>query len=55
MHDFSQALIDMGVKEAVALVGRLELPLYEDETGKRVIHKLDYKNGIQENYIVWRR
>lgn len=55
MHDFSQALIDLGVQEAISLVGSIELPLYENEDGKRVISKLEHKEDVQETYIVWRR
>lgn len=55
MHDFSQALIDLGVQEAISLVGSIELPLYENEDGKRVISKLEHKEEVQETYIVWRK
>lgn len=55
MHDFTQALIDTGVQEAVGLVGYIKLPLYEDKEGNRIINKTEYKEDIQETYIVWRK
>lgn len=54
-HDFAQALIDMGVKEALSLVGSIPLPLYEDEQGNRVVQELPHSDGVTETYIVWRR
>ena len=55
LHDFSQALIDMGVQEAVALVGSVQLPLYEDEDGNRVTQEVEHWAKVQETYIVWRK
>ena len=55
MHDFSQALIDMGVQEAIGLVGFIPLTLYEDESGNRIANKTEYNEGIQETHIIWRR
>lgn len=55
LHDFSQALLDMGVQEAIALVGSVQLPLYEDEQGNRNTHDLEHWDKAQETYIVWRR
>ena len=55
MHDFSQALIDMGVQEAIGLVGFIPLTLYEDESGIRTANKTEYNEGIQETHIIWRR
>ena len=55
MHDFSQALLDMGVQEAIALVGSIQLPLYEDEAGNRIINEQEHWEKAQETYIVWRR
>ena len=55
LHDFAQALKDMGVKESISLVGSVQLPLYEDENGKRVINKIEHKEEALETYIVWRK
>ena len=55
LHDFSQALLDMGVQEAIALVGSVQLPLYEDEQGNRITNDLEHWDKAQETYIVWRR
>ena len=55
MHDFSQALIDLGVQEAIALVGSVQLPLYEDEGGNRIINELAHREKVQETYIVWKK
>lgn len=55
LHDFAQALKDMGVKESISLVGSVQLPLYENENGKRVINKNEHKEEAQETYIVWRK
>ena len=55
LHDFSQALIDMGVQEAIALVGSVQLPLYEDEAGNRIVNEQEHWEKAQETYIVWRR
>ena len=55
LHDFAQALKDMGVKESISLVGSVQLPLFEDENGKRVINKIEHKEEAQETYIVWRK
>lgn len=55
MHDFAQALLDMGVQEAVSIVGCVSLPLYVDASGKRHIIKTAHSDNIQETYIVWKR
>lgn len=55
LHDFSQALIDLGVQEAISLVGSIELSLYEDEAGNRVINETEHRENAQETYIVWRK
>lgn len=55
LHDFSQALIDMGVQESIALVGSIELPLYVDEEGNRITNEIEHQEEAQETYIVWRK
>lgn len=55
MHDFSQALVDLGVQEAIALAGNIPLPLYEDEAGNRVFNEFEHEDGARETYIVWRK
>lgn len=54
-HDFSQALIDMGVQEAIALVGNTEMTVYEDKDGNRHTGATDNEPDAQETYILWRR
>lgn len=55
-HDFSQALVDIGVTEALALVGGNSAVMWRDEEGN-----LSCDGGIfghnypNENYIIWRR
>lgn len=56
-HDFAQALIDLGVENAIYLVGsHSSFGWFIDETGEKTlfapdVHRGTYKN---ENYIVWR-
>jgi hypothetical protein len=55
LHDFAQALIDMGVQEAISLVGNIPLSLYEDEHGNRTVSDIPHAEGKTVNYIVWKR
>lgn len=55
LHDFAQALIDMGVQEAIALVGSVSLPLYVDEAGQIITNEVSHWEKAQETYIVWRK
>lgn len=54
-HDFSQALIDAGARNAIYLVGATSSGFYADSDGQRhplgPNHKTDLENI---NYIVWR-
>lgn len=56
MHDFAAALVDLGVDNAIYLVGsHSAFGWYRDEAGERIFfgadqHRQSYKN---ENYIVW--
>lgn len=54
-HDFSQALMDLGVQEAIALVGNEQISTYEDEASNRFIGDIETKEGVQDTYIVWRK
>lgn len=56
MHDFSQALVDLGVDNAIYIVGSYSYSLYRDEN--KVLHRVSgkpsrikYKNV---NFIEWR-
>ena len=57
-HDFAQALVDMGIENAVYLVGsHSSFGWYIDESGEKTlfapdVHRGTYKN---ENYIIWRQ
>ena len=55
LHDFAQALLGMGVQEAISLVGSIQLPLYEDENGNRIVEELPQAVGMTETYIVWKK
>ena len=56
-HDFAQALVDLGVENAIYLVGsHSSFGWFIDENGEKTlfapdVHRGTYKN---ENYIVWR-
>lgn len=56
MHDFAQALVDLGVDNAIYLVGsHSAFGWYRDEAGEQTffgadVHRQSYRN---ENYIVW--
>lgn len=56
-HDFSQALVDMGCEEAVALVGGDALMYWWDEEQGSVVSTGSSTRSPRssENYIVWRR
>ncbi len=57
-HDFAQALVDLGIENAVYLVGsHSSFGWYIDESGEKTlfapdVHRGTYKN---ENYIIWRQ
>lgn len=54
-HDFSQALVDLGVRNAIYLVGANSLSLYRDADGK--VHMSGDRNSDVSsniNFIVWR-
>ncbi len=54
-HDFSQALIDVGVRNAIYLVGGNSLFSYKDEDGNRVLRGRSYRRFSKNvNFIVWR-
>ena len=57
MHDFAQALVDLGVENAIYLVGsHSSFGWYIDSAGEKTlfapdVHRGAYKN---ENYIIWK-
>ena len=54
-HDFSQALVDIGVRNAIYLVGGDSLFSYKDEDGNRVLRGRSYRRFSKNvNFIVWR-
>ena len=56
-HDFSQALVDLGVWNAIYLVGTSEIwGGYTDKNNRRIFFT-DVENPAGEyiNYIVWRQ
>lgn len=57
LHDFAQALVDLGVENAIYLVGSTSYGWYVDAQGEQTLfappeYRERYKN---ENYIIWRR
>ncbi len=54
-HNFSQALIDAGVRNAIYLVGGYSPGIYVNEAGeKKIIGTLNNNPSENVNYIVWR-
>lgn len=54
-YDFTGALIDLGVQEAISLVGNTQVSTYEDEQGNRFLGDIEEMKGVQDTYIVWRK
>lgn len=54
LHDFSQLLVDLGVRNAVYLVGSSSYGFYIDSEGKKILtgqeSTAEYENA---NYIIW--
>lgn len=54
-HDFSQALVDLGVEEAISLVGGASLMQYKNADGETVQQgKFGKKRHRSENFLIWR-
>ncbi len=54
-HDFSQALIDVGARNAIYLVGAESAGFYTDRNGERIYLGPTPENSSENvNYIVWR-
>lgn len=54
-HDFSQALIDLGVENAIALIGsQYAYGWYVDADGQRAVFGEDVHRYKNENYLLWR-
>lgn len=56
-HDFAQALVDLGVENAIYLVGsHSSFGWYIDSTGDKILFAPDVHRGTyrNENYIVWK-
>lgn len=55
LHDFSQALVDIGVRNAIYIVGGDSLFSYKDENGNSVLGGRSYRQFFKSvNFIVWR-
>ena len=55
-HDFSQLLIDVGVRNAVYLVGSTSYGFYIDESGKKILTGVDLKTEAENvSYIIWEK
>ena len=53
-HDFAQALVDMGVTNAIYLVGSKSYGLVRDADGNRIVLGSDVVSDAKNvNYIVW--
>lgn len=54
-HDFSQALVDLGIEEAISLVGGTSPMLYKNAEGETVFQDVKKSKPLRsENYLVWR-
>lgn len=54
-HDFSQALVDLGVRNAIYLVGANSCGIYRDAQGKVfTFGTIPSEQLANINYIVWR-
>ena len=55
-HDFAQALVDLGIGEALTLVGGVGLMKYTTPNGKTTIEGQPFASGLMsENYIIWKK
>lgn len=54
-HDFSQALVDIGVTEALSLVGGYNPVVGRDRDGKIITENAGVQGSTYENFIVWRK
>ena len=55
-HDFSQALEDIGITEAIALVGGQNTIVARDKDGNFIEEEITYENtSLHENFVVWRK
>ncbi len=55
-HDFSQALVDLGIEEAISLVGGASLMQYKNADGETVQQgKFGKKRHRSENYLIWKK
>ena len=55
-HDFAQALIDLGVRNAIYLVGAESCGFYVDGNGEKISFGYLPENSLENvNYIVWRQ
>lgn len=54
-HDFSQALVDLGIEEAISLVGGTSHMMYKNEKGE-IVRLVDKSNKYfqSENYLIWK-
>lgn len=53
-HDFSQLLVDAGVRNAIYLVGSSSYGFYTDDTGQRILTGIVPSNEMENiSYIVW--
>lgn len=53
-HDFSQALADMGIRNAIYLAGGTSFGYYRDKHGNQnIIHERKGKAYQYENFIIW--
>lgn len=55
-HDFAQSLTDIGVNEAISLIGGTDASIWRDKAGNLFYDGEDLANEYKtENYILWRR
>lgn len=55
-HDFAQALVDMGIKEALAIVGGESLIKYTTSDGRTHVDGHAFATKMKtENYLIWKK
>ena len=55
LNEFSQYLVDMGVKNAIYLVGSSSFGFAIDDEGNRIEFGKEQENpSINTNYIIWK-
>lgn len=55
INDFSQTLVDLGVTNAINLIGSTSLGFAHDAEGRKIVFGQDVENRLENaNYLIWR-